>query len=172
VLAAVDRAGVCLMVGYMKRYDLAYERLLALMPAIADLRLVRVTTLESAIDPYVAHYPLHRPRDVSSEQLALLEADDRERIFTAIGMRQGTRGGIGRTGSCFSTAWSTSSSLSGDCWASRQNFASQAPRRHPVPWPRFSPSARPSACSRGLICRAWPITSRKFRYLLRISGSG
>jgi predicted dehydrogenase len=85
VVAAAERAGVCLMVGYMKRYDLAYERLLALMPAITDLRLVRVTTLESAIDPYVAHLPLHRPRDISSDRLELLEADDRERIFRAIG---------------------------------------------------------------------------------------
>jgi predicted dehydrogenase len=85
VLAAADRAGVSLTVGYMKRYDLAYERLLALMPAITDLRLVRVTTLESAIDPYVGHYSLHRPCDIGSERLELLEADDRERIFRAIG---------------------------------------------------------------------------------------
>jgi predicted dehydrogenase len=47
-----------LMVGTMKRYDPAYERLSELLPAVEDLRLIRVTTLESPWAPYVAHYPL------------------------------------------------------------------------------------------------------------------
>ncbi len=55
---AAERAGVCLMVGTMKRYDPAYERLAELLPTVDDLRLVRVTTLESPFAPYVAHYPL------------------------------------------------------------------------------------------------------------------
>jgi predicted dehydrogenase len=45
----------------MKRYDPAAERLRELLPELEDLRLVRVTTLESALEPYVAHYPLVRP---------------------------------------------------------------------------------------------------------------
>ena len=55
---AAERAGVCLMVGTMKRYDPAYERLAELLPTVDDLRLVRVSTLESPFAPYVAHYPL------------------------------------------------------------------------------------------------------------------
>ena len=55
---AAEFAGVCLMVGTMKRYDPAYERLTELLPAVDDLRLIRVTTLESPFAPYVAHYPL------------------------------------------------------------------------------------------------------------------
>ena len=52
-------AGVCVMVGTMKRYDPAYERLAELLPSIVeDVRLIRVTTLESPIAAYVAHYPL------------------------------------------------------------------------------------------------------------------
>jgi predicted dehydrogenase len=58
---AAARAGRRLMVGTMKRYDPAVERLTALLGDPSDLRLVRVTTLESPLGPYVAHYPLVRP---------------------------------------------------------------------------------------------------------------
>jgi predicted dehydrogenase len=68
MVAAADAAAVCLMVGTMKRYDPAYQRLLELLPDAGDVRLVRVTTLESPYEPYVAHYPLLRgdgaPKDV------------------------------------------------------------------------------------------------------------
>jgi predicted dehydrogenase len=58
---AAARAGRRLMVGTMKRYDPAVERLGELLGDPSDLRLVRVTTLESPLAPYVAHYPLVRP---------------------------------------------------------------------------------------------------------------
>jgi len=83
--AAVDRTEGCLMVGYMKRYDPAYERMTELVSTLDDLRLARVTTLEAAIDPYVAHYPLHRPLDVPLEEREAFAADDRERVRRAIG---------------------------------------------------------------------------------------
>lgn len=82
---AAQRAGVKLMVGTMKRYDPAYERLAELLPGVADLRLVRVTTLESPFEPYVAHYPLIKgdrlPPMVTAE---LRDAEDRA-LATAIG---------------------------------------------------------------------------------------
>jgi predicted dehydrogenase len=55
---AAEQAGVRLMVGYMKRYDPAVERAHELLAGMDDLRFVRVTTLESPLGPYVAHYPL------------------------------------------------------------------------------------------------------------------
>ncbi len=58
MVEAARQAGVRLMVGTMKRYDPAYERLAHLLPAVSDLRLITVTTLESPFAPYVAHYPL------------------------------------------------------------------------------------------------------------------
>ncbi len=58
VVRAAASAGVQLMVGMMKRYDPAYERLSALLRNVDDVRLVRVTTLESPLEPYVAHYPM------------------------------------------------------------------------------------------------------------------
>ena len=58
MVQAAQDGGVWLMVGTMKRYDPAYERLAELLAGVSDLRLIRVTTLESPFEPYVAHYPL------------------------------------------------------------------------------------------------------------------
>jgi predicted dehydrogenase len=83
MVAAADRAGVRLMVGYMKRYDPAYEELAARLDA-AELRFARVTTLESPLEPYVAHYPLERG-GLDEGMLAHLLADDERRVTAAIG---------------------------------------------------------------------------------------
>ncbi len=84
MLEAADRAGVRLMVGTMKRYDPAYERLLERLSDVDDLRLVRVTTLESPAEPYVAHYPLTPPSGVSPALLEELRADDARRLEAAL----------------------------------------------------------------------------------------
>jgi predicted dehydrogenase len=76
LVRAAEGSGVQLMVGMMKRYDPAYERLAALMPELDDVRLVRVTTLESPLDPYVAHYPMLRgspPPPARLDELRLAE---------------------------------------------------------------------------------------------------
>ncbi len=83
MVTAAERSGVCLMVGYMKRYDPAYGRLAELLPD--DVRLVRVTTLESPLGPYVAHQPLVLADDVDSALLAELADDDAQRVRAAIG---------------------------------------------------------------------------------------
>jgi predicted dehydrogenase len=84
VRAAAD-AGVCLMVGMMKRYDPAYERLAALLPDIDDLRLVRVTTLESPLEPYVAHYPMLRAGRPSAALLDELRLAEEKAVDLALG---------------------------------------------------------------------------------------
>ncbi len=85
MISTAERAGVCLMVGYMKRYDRAYERLAAEVGGWDDVRLVRVTTLESPLEPYVGHYPLRRAADVDPNKLAELLEDDERRVTDAIG---------------------------------------------------------------------------------------
>jgi predicted dehydrogenase len=84
MLDSARMAGVKLMVGMMKRYDPAYERLVALLPEWrSDLRLVRVTTLESPLEPYVAHYPLVTASDVPAEILDELRQSDEQAIDLA-----------------------------------------------------------------------------------------
>src|SRR5205085_11520494 len=85
LIGAAERSGVCLMVGTMKRYDPAYERAGQLVEALDDLRLVRVTTLESPLAPYIAHYGVRSGSDVPQELLERLAADDDARVTTALG---------------------------------------------------------------------------------------
>lgn len=83
---AAQSADVRLMVGTMKRYDPAYERLRELMPEIrADLRLARVTTLESPFRPYVEHYPLLSGDGVDETVLSELRELDDQALDTALG---------------------------------------------------------------------------------------
>jgi predicted dehydrogenase len=84
MVEAADTAGVRLMVGTMKRYDPAYERLVSLLPEWrSELRLVRVTTLESPLGPYVAHYPLVTATDVPAEVLDELRRSDEQALDLA-----------------------------------------------------------------------------------------
>jgi hypothetical protein len=71
------------MVGTMKRYDPAYERLLELMP-LEDLRLVGVTTLESPMNPYIEAYPLTAMTPPPAGVLAELKAEDERRLAAAL----------------------------------------------------------------------------------------
>jgi predicted dehydrogenase len=83
MVAAADQAGVILMVGYPKRYDPAFTRLQAKAAALDDARLLRVTTFESPLGPYIGHYPL-LPRAPLPEQVAAAaRADSRARIEVA-----------------------------------------------------------------------------------------
>jgi predicted dehydrogenase len=87
MVAAADKAGVVLMVGYMKRYDPAYEEVAATLERDA-LTCARITTLESPIEPYALHHPLSAPGTVGPELLAELVADDERRLAAAIGAQE------------------------------------------------------------------------------------
>ena len=78
-------AGKTLMVAYNKRYDPAYRHLQAKAKELEDLRLVRITTLESPIDPYVRHYNLRKGGSLAPEVAESLTRDNRSRIEAAIG---------------------------------------------------------------------------------------
>lgn len=85
MIEAARRAGVTLMVGYNKRYDPAYQRLGEEIRSLSDLRLLQVTTLELPLQPYVAHYRLHRAQSLAPELAKAFEADNQARITAAIG---------------------------------------------------------------------------------------
>jgi predicted dehydrogenase len=88
MVAAAEEAGVTLMVGYPKRYDPAFARFAEEAGRLAgagQARLLRVTTLESPLGPYVAHYPL-LPRPPAPAGLAQrLGQDNAARVRDAIG---------------------------------------------------------------------------------------
>jgi predicted dehydrogenase len=84
MVAAAGDAGVRLMVGTMKRYDPAYERLAELLPTVVDLRLIRVTTLESPFAPYVAHYPLIAAPPLDAMLLAELQRREDDALDAAV----------------------------------------------------------------------------------------
>ena len=82
---AADHAAVTLMVAYNKRYDPAYLRLVEESASLRDLRLLRITTLESPLDPYVKHYNLRRGAPLAGQLAQTLAEDNQARITAAIG---------------------------------------------------------------------------------------
>jgi predicted dehydrogenase len=83
MLAAAERSGVTLMVGYMKRYDPAYEALAAELDG-ASVVAARITTLESPFELYADHHPHIAADDVAPEVLAALREDDDRRVDDAL----------------------------------------------------------------------------------------
>jgi predicted dehydrogenase len=82
---AAKSAGVTLMVGYPKRYDLAFLRFREEVARIEGPKLLRVTTTESPFLPYIRHYALVPPGSVADEVLAPLREDSHRRLVAAIG---------------------------------------------------------------------------------------
>src|SRR6202165_693633 len=85
MVEAADKAGVTLMVAYNKRYDPAYLRLVEESAHLRDVRLFRITTLESPLEPYVSHYNLRRGDPLPEELAKKLGEDNQARITAAIG---------------------------------------------------------------------------------------
>jgi predicted dehydrogenase len=82
MIAAARQAGVVLMVGYMKRYDPAYE---ALLGALDGVTFARITTLESPIEPYARHHPLSVRTPLDPDLATELAADDERRLRAGLG---------------------------------------------------------------------------------------
>ena len=85
MIDAATGAGVTLMVAYNKRYDPAYIRFVEEARNLRDVRLMRITTLESPIAPYVQQYPLHRGAPLPDDVAQALTEDNQARITAAIG---------------------------------------------------------------------------------------
>ena len=85
VVEAAQRSDVRVLVGTMKRYDPAYERLREQVADLRDLRLVRVTTLESPLAPYVSHYPLVARGPLDADLAAQLEHAEAQAVDRALG---------------------------------------------------------------------------------------
>jgi predicted dehydrogenase len=83
MIEAAEKAGIVLMVAYMKRFDPAYEELQRTLDRDA-LTFAQITTLESPIEPYSAHYPRSAKPVLGEALLAELIADDERRLAAAI----------------------------------------------------------------------------------------
>jgi len=83
MLAAAERSGVTLMVGYMKRYDPAYEALATELDN-GSVVAARITTLESPLEPYADHHPYIAADDVAPDVLVALREDDDRRMDDAL----------------------------------------------------------------------------------------
>jgi predicted dehydrogenase len=82
---AADAAGVTLMVGYPKRYDMAYARFAAEAAKATDARLLRVTTMESPFQPYLEHHRLAPPTPIPADLSGALRERSDAAVTEAIG---------------------------------------------------------------------------------------
>ena len=85
VIAARDRAGKVLQVGYMKRFDPSYEAALKLLPARPKtLRYISVEVNDPDAWPFVRHHALCRGDDVPAELIAAAGNKQREQVARAV----------------------------------------------------------------------------------------
>jgi predicted dehydrogenase len=86
MVAAAERNGVSLMVGYMKRHDPAYRYAAARVHEMTDIRFVQVNHLHPDNSLHLAEFRLIRPDDlppINAESIALEEST---RIASALGL--------------------------------------------------------------------------------------
>src|SRR5207237_8235363 len=86
MVAAGQKAGVRIMVGYMKRYDPAVERMAEELRGFSPLRFASSTTAEHPLKWYVGHYPIVRGTDIDAQTVSASQADDEARVTSAIGI--------------------------------------------------------------------------------------
>jgi predicted dehydrogenase len=85
VIAARDRAGKVLQVGYMKRFDPSYEAALERLPGTAaTLRYVSVEVNDPDAWPFIAHHAFLPGDDVPAEMIAAAKAKQREQVDRAV----------------------------------------------------------------------------------------
>jgi predicted dehydrogenase len=89
MIGAAERAGVTLMVGYMKRYDPGYEFAQGLFRQMEGAHLIRVhdTVGRGPLAPQEI-YTLHRADDLPAELRARGQAETRARLAQAIGSEE------------------------------------------------------------------------------------
>jgi GFO/IDH/MocA oxidoreductase family protein len=86
IVAARDRAGRVVQVGYMKRYDPAWERMLAELPESAgELRYVRVMCHDPEWVPFFAEGDIVKGPDVPPEVIEATRRAESEQVAEAVG---------------------------------------------------------------------------------------
>lgn len=85
LIAARDRAGKVLQVGYMKRFDPSYEAALGRMPGTAKtLRYVSVEVNDPDAWPFIKHHAWRQGDDVAPDLIASVKAKQQEQVARAV----------------------------------------------------------------------------------------
>ena len=86
IIAARDRAGKVVQVGYMKRFDPAWERMLVGLPeSAADLRYIRVTCHDPEWVPFFAEGDIVKGPDVPVDVIDATKRAEAEQVEEAVG---------------------------------------------------------------------------------------
>ena len=86
IIAARERAGRVVQVGYNNRFDPVFERLLDELPRSSDtLRYINVLVHDPEFDPYFGPDDLIRGADVAPELLAAARAEEARQVAAAVG---------------------------------------------------------------------------------------
>jgi predicted dehydrogenase len=85
LIAARDRAGKVLQVGYMKRFDPSYEAALARMPGTArTLRYLSVEVNDPDAWPFIRHHAWRRSEDVAADVKASVLTKQKQQVSRAV----------------------------------------------------------------------------------------
>lgn len=85
LIAMRDRSGKVLQVGYMKRFDPAYEAAMARMPGKAEgLRYVSVEVNDPDAWPFIRHSAWHRPDDLDQTLVEEVSRKQQEQVRRAV----------------------------------------------------------------------------------------
>jgi predicted dehydrogenase len=86
IVAGRDRAGRVVQVGTMKRFDPAYERMLAELPTTSEeLCYVSVVVSDPEFEPYFDHWEIVRGRDVPQHVIDETRRREAEQVESAVG---------------------------------------------------------------------------------------
>ena len=87
---AAEKAGVVLMVAYVKRHDPAYIFARDRVARMSDVTFVQVNHFHPRNDLHTAEFKFHRATDISLEQMKAAESDADAQIDAALGLRTTT----------------------------------------------------------------------------------
>ena len=90
MVEAAERAGVTLMVAYMKRHEPAYRFAQRQVAEMSDVRFVQVNHLHPDNDLHTAEFRVHRFGDISAEVRARWQAEQAALIAEALDYPQGS----------------------------------------------------------------------------------
>lgn len=86
IIKAKNRSGKVVQVGYMKRFDPAYERMLAELPNLADdVRNINVVVYEALLDRYFRPHDFVAGSDIDERVVAESKRTEAEQVLKAVG---------------------------------------------------------------------------------------